>query len=353
MQPPPAPPTVPAGSPTHMRAEIAEIPQAIARLLAGSTDQIDRAARALDQKTPALIATIARGSSDHAAGFLKYAFELTAGLPVVSLAPSVASIYGARLDLSDAASLSISQSGQSPDLLATTHMAGLGGALTLALTNNASSPLAEMAECAIDIAAGPEISVAATKSFVSSIVAGLLVLARWQQDRGLETALARLPEAAQKAIACDWDALTGPLDADRSLYVLGRGPALAIAGEAALKFKETCGLHAEAYSAAEVLHGPVALVQKRFLVLTLAARDKAEASAITVAEGLAGEGAAVFLTSNGAKKSQKLAFVATGHPLTDALCPIISFYGFVEAYARHRGLNPDRPPRLRKVTETK
>ncbi|NOZ33312.1 MAG: SIS domain-containing protein [Alphaproteobacteria bacterium] len=336
-----------------MQTEIKEIPSAISRLLAASGDQIDRAAHALGAKNPALIATIARGSSDHAAGFLKYAFELTAAIPVVSLAPSVASIYGARLDLAGAASISISQSGQSPDLLATSHMAAEGGALTLALTNHVSSPLAHMASHAIDIAAGPELSVAATKSFVCSIVAGLLVLARWQKDNELAAALARLPEAAEKAIACDWSALTGPLDADHSLYVLGRGPALAIAGEAALKFKETCGLHAEAYSAAEVMHGPVALVQKRFLVLTLAARDKAEASAVAISEELAGEGAAVFLTSDGARKSQQLAYVATGHPLTDALCPIISFYAFVEAYARHRGLNPDRPPRLNKVTETK
>jgi len=340
-------------NPTHMDNEIAEIPAAIARFLDLSSVRIEAAGAALRAKNPSLIATIARGSSDHAAGFLKYAIELSAGVPVASLPPSVASIYRAPLKMNNAATISISQSGASPDLVAMTNMAKKGGALAVTLSNKPRSPLAEIADYGVDIAAGAEISVAATKSFVSSIVAGLALLAAWQNDDDLRQSLARLPAHAEKALKCDWSKLTPALDRDGSLFVLGRGPAMAIASEVALKFKETCGLHAEAYSSAEVMHGPVAMVQEGFPVLVLCARDAAEISCVGAAEKLAREGASVFLSADGAQNSAKLDFVATGHPLSDALCLVISFYVFVEAYARHLGFDPDQPPRLHKVTRTR
>lgn len=342
-----------ADNTTHMRAEIEEIPAAIERFLAGSGPAVKEAAAALAAKNPQMIATIARGSSDHAAAFLKYAIELTAGIPVTSLAPSVASIYGAQLQMGNTATISVSQSGESPDIIAATEMAKKGGALTLTLTNKLQSPLAKIADNAIDIAAGPELSVAATKSFFTSIIAGLAILAEWQNDDALRQGLKALPDQVRQALNCDWSELTGVIDGDNSLFVLGRGPTMAIASEVALKFKETCGLHAEAYSAAEVMHGPVALVEPAFPVLVLAARDAAEASCLAAAEKLAADGADAFITADGTNKSRKLAFAATGHPLTDALCLVVPFYAFVEGYARHRGLNPDQPPRLRKVTETR
>ena len=140
---------------------------------------------------------------------------------------------------------------------------------------------------------------------------------------------------------------------DNSLFILGRGPSFAIANEAALKFKETCAMHAEAYSAAEVMHGPLALVGPGFPVLALAARDASEPSMAEAADALAGKGASVFITSAlAAEGNAMLPFAATGHPLTDPLALIVSFYAFVEAFARHRGLDPDQPRNLRKVTET-
>jgi glucosamine--fructose-6-phosphate aminotransferase (isomerizing) len=135
--------------------------------------------------------------------------------------------------------------------------------------------------------------------------------------------------------------------------MLGRGPALAIASEAALKFKETSNMHAEAYSAAEVLHGPVALVEKRFPVVTFAARDAAEGSAIEIADSLSAKGALAFATSDRVQTARRLPFVATGHPLTDSLALILPFYGLVEAWSRAKGLNPDAPVALKKVTETR
>ena len=337
---------------THMRREIAEIPEATARLLEGSAKELAETGLHLKRAQPRFVTTVARGSSDHAASFLKYAIELNAGLPVASIGPSISSIYGAKLKLADSACLAISQSGKSPDIVAMAEGARAGGALTIALTNTAGSPLAEASDHAIDIRAGIEKSVAATKTFVNSAVAGLAVLAHWTSDDKLLAALDALPEHFARAVDCDWMGIAGELTEGNSLFILGRGPSFAIANEAALKFKETCAMHAESYSAAEVMHGPLALVRPGFPVLALAARDASEPSIAQAADGLADRGAAIHITSSLAKKAKVLEHVATGHPLTDPLMLIASFYGFVEAFARHRGLNPDSPPNLRKVTET-
>jgi len=338
---------------TFMRAEIEEIPRAARRLLEAGERAIALAGQAIRERDPHFVVTVARGSSDHAAGFLKYAVELTSGLAVASVGPSVASIYGAKMRLAGAACLAISQSGKSPDIVAMAHEARIGGALTIALTNTGGSPLAEACDHAIDIMAGPEKSVAATKSFVNSALAGLLLMAHSMQDEKLLAALRRLPGQLAEAIGCDWSGLATPIDAARSAFVLGRGPSFAIAEECALKLKETCSVHAEAYSAAEVMHGPLALVGPGFPVLALAARDASQPSMQTTAGQLAAKGATVFVTSDAPGDAKLLPFVATGHPLTDPLPLVVSFYAFVEAYARHRGLNPDEPRHLRKVTETR
>jgi glucosamine--fructose-6-phosphate aminotransferase (isomerizing) len=337
---------------THMKREVAEIPDATARLLDEAGASLAEAGAALRALDPALLSTVARGSSDHAAAFLKYAVELAAGVPVASLGPSIASIYGARLKLRKSAAIAISQSGKSPDIVAMARTVRDGGALTIAVTNTAGSPLAEASHHAIDIRCGPERSVAATKTFVASAVAGLAILGEWTGDEALLQALRDLPGPFERAVRCDWTEFADALDGCDSLFVLGRGPSFAMASEAALKFKETCGVHAEAYSAAEVMHGPLALIGKGFPVLALAARDRSEASMAETAQALAGKEASVFVTSDKTKKAARLPFAATGHPLTDPLSLIVSFYGFVEAFARSRGLNPDEPRNLRKVTET-
>ncbi len=337
---------------TYMRMEIDEIPDAAQRLLDGSAASLSEAGRRLRELQPVMIATIARGSSDHAAAFLKYAIELTAGVPVASIGPSIMSIYGRELRLDGCAAISISQSGKSPDIVAMAQSARRNGALGIALTNTAGSPLAESADIAIDLMAGKEQSVAATKSFVSSVIAGLSILSYWVDDSGLGAALTKLPEALARAVTVDWTPLIAALKDRNSLYVLGRGPALAIAEEAALKFKETCGIHAEAYSAAEVLHGPARIVEAGFPVLALAARDASEAGVAEIADRLAKQGATAFATTDRVSAAQRMPFVETGHGITDALVLIASFYGFVEMLSRHRGFDPDNPPHLKKVTET-
>ena len=339
-------------SQTFMRREIEEIPTAVRRLLTDGDAMLREAGELIRRKRPDVVVTVARGSSDHAATYLAYAVELTTGIPVASLGPSVSSIYHCRLKLHHAACLAISQSGRSPDVVSVVENARAGNAVTLALTNMPSSPLAAAADHLVDLMAGPEISVAATKSFVASIAAGLAVLAYWTQDDALIDALAALPQHLEQAIRCDWSALGDVLADKNSLFVLGRGPSNAVANEAALKFKETCGMHAEAYSAAEVLHGPASIVRAGFPILALVVRDASEASMTSTATQLVKQGADVFATSNGTPGAHPLPFVATNHPLTEPLTLIASFYRFIEEFARHRGLDPDTPPHLHKVTET-
>lgn len=335
-----------------MAQEIREIPAAVQRLLDGSGDAIRSAGAMVRDLDPAMIMTVARGSSDHACTYLKYAAELLLGLPVASVGPSVSSIYGARLKLPKTLCIAVSQSGQSPDIVDLAGAARAGGAMTLAITNAAGSPLARAADRVIDIQAGPERSVAATKTFVTSAVAGLAVIAEWADDAALRAAIAALPEKLDRACDADWSMLAETVARQASLYTIARGPGFAISGEAALKFKETCQIHAENYSSAEVLHGPVSIVGEGFPVLAFAVADAAEKAVCDVADSLAEKGAQVFATSDRVKKATVLPFVRTDHWLTDPLSLIVSFYAMVERVARARGVDPDAPRHLRKVTET-
>lgn len=337
---------------SHMAREVAEIPEAAARFLSQSRPALEAAAHAMRALDPSLVVTVARGSSDHAATYLKYAVELVAGIPVASVGPSVTSVYHRPLRLGRAVCIGISQSGRSPDIVEMMRAAGSGGALTIAITNFADSPMATASAHCLPLLAGAEQSVAATKTFVTSVLAALALVAEWQDDAPLRAAVQALPDAFAAALTLDWSPLAARLTRAQSAYVLGRGPAFAIASESALKLKETCGLHAEAYSAAEVLHGPSAIVQSGFPILALAVDDAAQAGVIQTAERLAAQGADVFITGAAANGATTLPSVANQHGITAPLVLAVSFYAFVEALARRRGFDPDTPPHLRKVTET-
>lgn len=338
--------------PSKMWLEVHEIPDAVDRLLSQGRSAIRDAAEATLAANPLVVATVARGSSDHAATYFKYATELKLGLPVASIGPSIASIYGAKVQLSRGVCVSISQSGQSPDIVEMARTARAGGALTLAVTNHSDSPLANASHRTLDIHAGPELSVAATKTFVTSVVSLVSFIAEWTKDRELNTAIAQLPEHLARAAQTDWPDLRAALRGQASLFTLGRGPAYAVACEAALKFKEVSRLHAESYSSAEVLHGPVSIVQAGFPVIAFAAQDAAENTVVDIADQLAEKGAKAFVTSSKASKANPLSFVRTGHPLLDPLTLIVSFYAMVEKFAREAGIDPDAPRHLKKVTKT-
>ncbi len=337
---------------TLMRREILEIPAAVDRLLTRGGKDMRLAADALRARDPAFVVSVARGSSDHAATYFKYASELLLGLPVASVGPSVASIYGRELRLAGAACVAISQSGRSPDIVEMARMARAAGALSIAVTNDAGSPLAQVSDHALSLHAGPELSVAATKTFVTSAVSAIWLLAEWSGDAGLMAAVRGLPEALEAAVRQDWSALARTVGARSSLFCLGRGPSSAISAEAALKFKETCRLHAESYSSAEVMHGPISIVDQGFPVIALACADAAEDTLVEAADLIARKGAQVFVTSPRAAAATTLPCVRTGHPLTDPIALIASFYAMVETVATSRGINPDAPRHLNKVTQT-
>ncbi|MEM9779460.1 MAG: SIS domain-containing protein [Pseudomonadota bacterium] len=337
---------------SKMYREVREIPEAVDRLLNAGGGAIQSAAAALRERDPAFLVSVARGSSDHVATYFKYASELLLGLPVASVGPSVASVYKRPLKLGQGACIAISQSGQSPDIVEMMRMAQASGAPTVAITNDATSRLAAVSDHTLELHAGPELSVAATKTFVTSAVCALWLLAEWAEDHALLTALHRLPEALQHAVALDWSAVGGAVRDDASLYCLGRGPSYAMSNEAALKFKEVCQIHAESYSSAEVLHGPVSIVGEAFPVLALTGQDAAEPVLTQVADKIAGKGASVFVTSDTARVAHALPAVRTGHPLTDPITLIASFYTLVEGLAVARGMDPDAPRHLNKVTET-
>ncbi|WP_416357144.1 SIS domain-containing protein [Aureimonas phyllosphaerae] len=334
-----------------MAREIAEITDAVRRFLDASKPAVAEVGRRLADLSPAVTVTVARGSSDHAATYFKYACEILTGRPVASLGPSVVSVYGTRLQLVGQAALAISQSGRSPDIVALLRAAREGGAETVAIGNVEGSPLLDVAHWQLPLKAGPERSVAATKSFVTSVVAALAVLAAWSGDEALGAAIDALPDRLDEALAADWSAALGTVAGARSLYVLGRGPGFAVASESALKLKETSMLHAEAYSGAEVLHGPVSLVEEGFPVLAFVPADAARGGLVEICQRVAGSGAALF-TVGDAGVGTRLPHAATGHPLTEPLSMLVSFYRFVEGVARARGLDPDVPRGLKKVTET-
>lgn len=334
-----------------MAREAAEAPAAVGAQLAANRERVAHLAGILREFRPRAVVTCARGSSDHAATFAKYLIETRTGLLTSSAAPSTASVYGSRAELRSVLFLAISQSGTSPDLLAAAATAKNSGALVVALVNVEGSPLARVAQHCIPLQAGTETSVAATKSYVASLAAIVHLVAEWTGDRGLQRSLAALPDALARARDLDWGAAIEPLRPATSLYVVGRGLGLGIAQEAALKFKETCGLHAEAFSGAELRHGPMALVADGFPVMVFAQHDETHVGLMELAAELSRIGAKVLLAGGSAPGAVTLA-TERADPAIEPLLMVQSFYRLASALALARGRNPDQPPHLHKVTET-
>ncbi len=334
-----------------MFREAAQAPQVVLTQLQANAARIDNLARRLRHARPRAVVTCARGSSDHAATFARYLIETRLGILTSSAAPSVSSVYAATPDLSGAVMLAISQSGASPDLLASVRSARDAGAQVVALVNAESSPLAQLADDIIPLGAGPERSVAATKSFIASLSAVVQLIASWTGDDELGAALALAPAQLEHAWEQDWGAPLATLCAANNLYVIGRGLGLAVAQEAALKLKETCGLHAEAVSAAELRHGPMALVRPGFPLLVFAQNDETRGGIEQLAADLARESAAVFIAGSSVAGTTELPSEAA-HPVIEPLLFAQSFYRLANALSLARGGDPDRPPHLNKITET-
>jgi glucosamine--fructose-6-phosphate aminotransferase (isomerizing) len=339
---------------TLMFAEAAEAAAVAERQLVELRGVLRSLGQQLRGSDPPFVVTCARGSSDHVATFTKYLIETRALTPVTSYAPSVSSLYATPWrKLRGALFLAISQSGQSPDIVISAKAAKEAGAVVVAIVNQPDSPLADIAEATIPMLAGPERSVAATKSFIASLLVVTQLVAEWTRDGALADALGEMPEALRHAWALDWSPAITTLASVDNMFVLGRGLNLGIAQEAALKLKETCALHAEAFSAAEVKHGPMALVAPGFPVLMLAPADEGFEAFGRLAEDFVRLGAPVIMAGSPQPGALSLPFLPDLHPALAPIATIQSFYRLANALSLARGLDPDHPPHLRKVTETR
>ena len=334
-----------------MHAEAASAPAVVRAQILRNATTAELLGKELRALAPRAAVTCARGSSDHAATFAKYLIETRLGILTASAAPSIASVYGARQDLRDCVLIAISQSGRSPDLLATTRSALEAGAYVVALVNDEDSPLAGMASHVLPLSAGPETSVAATKSYIASLSALLHLVAAWSDEQELLDALRSAPDLMARAWNLDWSPALPLLEGASNLFVIARGVGLAVAQEAALKCKETCGLHAESFSGAEVRHGPQALLGRDFPALLLAQEDETRAGLEALGKELVERG--VQVAAAGADVPGAIALpTLKAHPAVAPLLLAQSFYRLANAVAIARGMDPDSPPHLQKVTRT-
>nr|WP_233158625.1 SIS domain-containing protein [Chromobacterium sp. ASV5] len=309
--------------------------------------------RALAKQRPGLALTVARGSSDHAANYLAYLVMQRLGVPVVSLPMSILTLHQAPLAVKGQLAVALSQSGQSPDLVDTMKALAAAGAHTVALVNKHESPLAAACEWAVPLCAGEEKSVAATKSYITSLSAVARLVAHWQNDAKLLAALDSLPQALTEATRQDWSVAIDALKPAERIMVVGRGLGFAVALEAALKFKETCAIQAEAFSGAEIKHGPMALIDEGYPLLVFAPRGPEQQGLIALAAEMRGRGAKVLLAAPADVDSRDLTLAVADDEALDPLLAIQSFYLMAARLSEARGLNPDVPRHLSKVTCTR
>ncbi len=336
-----------------MAAEARSAAAAVAAQGVQAEERIAALAERLAREKPKLALTVARGSSDHAANYFAYLVMQRLGVPVVSLPMSLVTLHRAPLAVAGHFAVALSQSGESPDLVDTMSALREAGAVTAAFVNRTESPLAKRCEWVVPLCAGDERSVAATKSYIAALTAIVRLVARWQRDGQLQAAIQSLPERLEAAAQVDGkhaiDALVG---AERAM-VVGRGLGFAVALEAALKLKETCTLQAEAFSSAEVRHGPMALIDRGYPLIVFAMRGPEQAGIIELAREMRGRGARVTLAAPPDVADADIKLIVADDPVLDPILAIQTFYLVVAQLAEARGLNADAPRHLSKVTLTR
>jgi glucosamine--fructose-6-phosphate aminotransferase (isomerizing) len=334
-----------------MFREAASASDAVRAQLQCDAASIAAIGREVRRLAPRTVITCARGSSDHAATYAKYLIETRAGVLTASAAPSVSSVYGVAQDLRGCLFIALSQSGRSPDLLASVAAAKAAGATILALCNTPGAPLIAAADLVVELRAGVETSVAATKSYLATLAALIRMVAAWTEDAALESAVDTLPALMDRSWALDWSAALPPLDSAGHLYVVGRGLGLGAAQESALKCKETCGLHAEAFSSAELRHGPYTLLGPGFPALLFAQRDATQPGIEALGGELARRGVPVLIAGARAEGAIVLPTIQASAEIAPILL-VQSAYRLIATLAIRRGFDPDHPAHLLKVTET-
>ncbi len=324
----------------------------VALQLASDTQAYAELGHKLRTTSLSVALTVARGSSDHAANYCAYLIMARLGRVVASLPMSLVTLYKSPLRARDTLTIAISQSGQSPDVVEAMRYFRDGGATTVALVNDMNSPLSRAAEWAMPLRAGREHSIAATKSFIASLVASARLVGQWQNDAALLRALAALPDALQAATTCDWSAAIDVLAPAKNIMVVGRGLSFSIALEAALKFKETAALQAEAFSGAEIKHGPMALIEDGYPLLIFATCGPTQPGLRQLAREMRERGASVLLAAPIDVAERDLTLPSAATPDLDPIVAAQAFYVMAAKLATARGINPDRPRNLSKVTRT-
>jgi len=331
-----------------MARETVEIPAVAGRLLARA-DMFEALAERIEHAKPRIVVFCGRGSSGHVGVYLRYLFEARLGMLASAAAPSVVTAYQRPPVMRGALFVVISQSGRSPDLVTATQVARQSGALTLAIVNDESSPAADASELVLPIGAGPEQSIAATKTVALSMIAGAQLVAALARDDDLSTGLLHLPSRLSDALACDWSAWADKTAGAAASFVVGRGYGLGCVREIALKVAEILRVPTLGYSAAELRHGPRASITPATPVLVLRQNDEAAAAVDDLVRDLNQMDETVF-AAGGATGT--LPWISDGHPACDPIAMLIPAYRAIEAAARRRGFDPDNPPHLSKVTRT-
>ncbi|MEW1860785.1 SIS domain-containing protein [Streptomyces sp. NBC_00669] len=340
-----------------MFGEIAEQPEVLRRVLAEAAPQVRRTAHRIAARRPRFVLLSARGTSDHAALYAKYLIEVELGLPCGLTSMSTVTAYGATPHLEDVLLVSVSQSGGSPDLVATTRAARRAGAITLAVTNNPDSPLAEVAEFHLDMLAGPEKALPATKTYTAELLVLYLFVMGLRDDDGAAAAV--LPDLVQEVLdrSAEVRALAGRYRFAERMVITSRGYGYPTAKEAALKLMETSYIPALAYSGADLLHGPLAMVDNISPVIAIVTEGRGGEALQPVLDRLRGRGADLVVI--GPRVQVKAATGGFGLPtgrLPEALQPVLEIVPLQRlAYevAVARGQDPDAPRALAKVTETR
>jgi glucosamine--fructose-6-phosphate aminotransferase (isomerizing) len=336
-----------------LHREIGEQPGAVARFLDNETARVARLTAPLRRTDLRFVFVVARGTSDNAARYAQYLFGALTGLPVALAAPSLVTLYGAPPRLRGALVVGISQSGRSPDVVETVAAARRAGAPTLAIVNDAGSPLARAAHDVLPLHAGEERSVAATKTYTAQLAAVALLAASLAGNRRVLADLQRIPRAMEQALATEAAARRAArrLAGASRAVVLARGMNYPTAHEIALKLKELALLLAEPYSSADFRHGPIAMAERRLPAIVVSPRGSRPAAELDAlaARLRAGRSPVISIGPSGPGSIPLPAVPEILSPLV-AVIPgqLLAFHA-----AKARGLDPDRPRGIRKVTKTR
>jgi glucosamine--fructose-6-phosphate aminotransferase (isomerizing) len=341
-----------------MAAETAEQPAVWRRLLTDGAPRIRAVARAIAARSPRFVLLAGRGTSDNACLYGKYLLEILLGRPCGLTSMSVTTAYEARQDLTDCLVIAVSQSGGSPDLVASTAAARRAGAITLAVTNNADSALAEVAEHHIDVLAGPERALPATKTYTAELLA-LYLFAEALRDRDGVAAATPLPDLAERVLARHREVreLAGRYRFAERMVLTSRGYGYPTAKEAALKLMETSYIPALSYSGADLLHGPLAMVDNVSPVIAIVPAGRGGQALQPVLERLRDRGADLVVVGSGPQVAAASAgFALPTDGLPEELQPLLEVLPLqllALEVTLARGQDPDAPRALAKVTETR